>query len=169
MLRVLGLTLLVAAATHLLGASAAVGAFLVGIAIPGQLASRARRILGPQRDLFAAIFFVTFGLTTDPASLLPHLGLAAVLGLAGILGKTLTGWYAASRDGVARRGRLRAGLTLVPRGEFSIVIAGLAVGAGYREVGLVATAYVLILAVLGPVLAKVSDQIAGRFPGGLLG
>jgi len=165
MLRVLGLTMLVAAATHLLGASAAVGAFLVGIAIPGTLAERARDILGPQRDLFAAIFFVSFGLATNPRDLLAYLPLAAVLALVGVLSKAATGWYAAGRDGVQKRGRLRAGLTLAPRGEFSVVIAGLAVAGGYTQVGLIATAYVLILAVLGPVLAKFSDAIGGRiFP-----
>ena len=129
-----------AAAAAFLGASAAVGAFLVGIAIPGTLAERARDILGPQRDLFAAIFFVSFGLGTNPRDLLAYLPVAAVLALVGVLSKVATGWYAAGRDGVQKRGRLRAGLTLAPRGEFSIVIAGLAVMAGYREVGLIATA-----------------------------
>ena len=162
MLRVLGLTMLVAAATHLLGASAAVGAFLVGIAIPGSLAERARSILGPQRDLFAAIFFVSFGLATNPRHLLAQLPLALVLALVGILGKVATGWYAARRDGVQRRGRIRAGLTLTPRGEFSVVIAGLAVAAGHTQVGLTATGYVLILAVVGPVLAKFGDAIGRR-------
>lgn len=162
MLRVLGLTMLVAAATHTLGASAAVGAFLVGIAIPGNLAERARAILGPQRDLFAALFFVTFGLTTDPAQLSGQLPLALVLVVVGIAGKIVVGWYAAAREGVQPWGRLRAGLGLAPRGEFSIVIAGLAVSAGYRQVGLLATAYVLLLAVIGPILAKFSDAIAGR-------
>ncbi len=160
MLRVLGLTLLVAAATHALGASAAVGAFLVGIAIPGGPAERARAILRPQRDLFAAIFFVSFGLSTDPRQLVAALPLALVLAVVGILGKLATGWYAAARDGVRPAGRLRAGFALTPRGEFSIVIAGLAVAAGYREVGLAATAYVLVLAVVGPVLARFSDEIA---------
>jgi CPA2 family monovalent cation:H+ antiporter-2 len=162
MLRVLGVTLLVAAATQSLGASAAVGAFLVGIAIPGELAERARAILGPQRDLFAAIFFVSFGLATDPRQLLPILLPAGLLALLSIVTKVATGWYAAARDRVAPRGRLRAGFTLVPRGEFSVVIAGIAVAGGYPEVGLLATAYVLILAVAGPVLAKYSDAIASR-------
>ena len=87
MLRVLGLTMLVPAATHLLGASAAVGAFLVGIAIPGTLAERARDILGPQRALFAEIFFVSFGLGTNPRDLLAYLPVAAVLALVGVLSK----------------------------------------------------------------------------------
>ena len=165
MLRVLGVTMLVAAATHMLGASAAVGAFLVGIAIPGALAERARAILGPQRDLFAAIFFVAFGLSTDPRDLLPALPWAIGLAIAGLLTKLATGWYAAGRDGVRSRGRLRAGFTLAPRGEFSIVIAGLAAAAGHEQVRVVATAYVLVLAVLGPVLAKFSDAIAERVLG----
>ena len=162
MLRVLALTLLVAAATHALGASAAVGAFLVGIAVPGVLAERARMILGPQRDLFAAIFFVAFGLQTNPGELAPHLGVGAVLAVLTTVTKVATGWYAARREGVGPRGRLRAGFTLVPRGEFSIVIAGLAVTAGYAKVGFIATAYVMMLAVVGPVLARVSDSVADR-------
>jgi len=67
----------------------------------------------------------------------------------------LTGYWAAGRAGVDRRGRIRAGMTLVARGEFSIVIAGL--GAGISpQLGPVAAAYVLFLAVLGPVLARAS-------------
>ncbi len=47
--------------------SAAVGAFLVGIALSGEVAHGARNLLSPLRDLFAAVFFVFFGLSTDPA------------------------------------------------------------------------------------------------------
>ena len=162
MLRVLGLTMLVAAATHALGASAAVGAFLVGIAIPAGLAERARKILAPQRDLFAALFFVSFGLSTDPRELAPYLAVGALLAVVTTVTKIATGWYAARREGVGPKGRLRAGFTLVPRGEFSIVIAGLAVAAGHPKVGLIATAYVMILAVVGPVLARFSDHIGAR-------
>ncbi len=165
MLRVLGLTMLVAAATHMLGASAAVGAFLVGIAIPDTLAERARDILAPQRDLFAAIFFVSFGLATNPRDLADYLWIAAALAVVGVVGKIATGWYAARRDGVRPRGRLRAGLALTPRGEFSVLIAGLAVAAGYPQIGLIATTYVLILAVIGPILAKFGDTLGARlFP-----
>jgi CPA2 family monovalent cation:H+ antiporter-2 len=59
-------------------------------------------------------------------------------------------------------GRLRAGAALVARGEFSIVIAGLALTSGTLNPGLapLATAYVLIMAVVGPVLARVMDPLA---------
>ncbi|MCK6208941.1 cation:proton antiporter [Georgenia sp. EYE_87] len=154
LLRLFALTMLVAGLAEAVGASAAIGAFLVGIAVPASFADRARTILRPLRDLFAAIFFFAFGLSVDPGGLWPVLPAILVLVVVTTGSKLLTGWYAARRDGVARRGRLRAGTALVARGEFSIVIAGLATSAGLTEVGQVAAGYVLALAVLGPVLAR---------------
>ncbi len=162
LLRLFGLTLLVAGLAQAVGASAAVGAFLVGIAVPASLADRARAILSPLRDLFAATFFVSFGLSTDPAAVLPVLPVVLVLALVTTVTKIGTGWFAASRDGVATPGRLRAGTALVARGEFSIIIAGLAVAAGLGEVGPVATGYVLVLAIVGPVLARVVEPISSH-------
>ncbi|GGQ20505.1 CPA2 family monovalent cation:H+ antiporter-2 [Actinomadura coerulea] len=155
LLKVLGLTLLVAGLAQQLQVSAAVGAFLVGIALSGPLAHTARELLAPLRDLFAAVFFVFFGLHTDPGQLPPVLGVAALLAVAGIATKLASGWLAARRAGVASRGRLRAGAALVPRGEFNIVIAGLAVSDGINpRLGPLAAAYVLMLAIAGPLIAR---------------
>ncbi len=162
LLRLLGLTLVVAGLAQALGASAAVGAFLVGIAVPASFADRARAILSPLRDLFAATFFVAFGLATDPAAVLPVLPVVLVLALVTTVTKLGTGWFAARRDGVGVPGRLRAGAALVARGEFSIIIAGLAVAAGIGEVGPIATGYVLVLAVVGPVLARIIEPLSAR-------
>ncbi len=161
LLRLFGLTLLVAGLAQAVGASAAVGAFLVGIAVPPSFANRARAILGPLRDLFAATFFVAFGLSTDPASLGPVLPAALALAVVTTCTKLATGYFAALRDGVGSAGRWRAGAALVARGEFSIVIAGLAVTAGLADVGPVATAYVLVLAVAGPLLARFIGPLTG--------
>ncbi|MEJ3743408.1 cation:proton antiporter [Actinomycetes bacterium KLBMP 9797] len=159
LLGVLGLTLLVAGVAAQLQVSAAVGAFLVGIALSGPVAHHATQLLSPLRDLFAAVFFVFFGLATNPGDmppvLLPALGLAVVtMGT-----KIITGYAAAKRAGIALPGRVRAGLALMPRGEFSIVIAGLAVATPGIEPGLapLATAYVLITVVTGPMLARLPD------------
>ncbi|WP_021596288.1 cation:proton antiporter [Actinomadura welshii] len=163
LLKVLGLTLLVAGIAQQLQVSAAVGAFLVGIALSGSLAHTAQKLLAPLRDLFAAVFFVFFGLHTDPGDLPPVLGIAAALAATGILTKLGTGWIAARRAGVAATGRLRAGAALTPRGEFNIVIAGLAVSAGAdSRLGPLAAAYVLILAVAGPILARSAEPLAAR-------
>jgi CPA2 family monovalent cation:H+ antiporter-2 len=160
LLRVLGLMLVVAGLTFLVDASAAVGAFLVGLAIPRDTARRARVVLTPLRDFFAALFFLSFGLHTAPADLVPFVVVASALAVATTATKVVSGAYAARRDGVGRRGQARAGAALAARGEFSIVIAELAVRAGFDDVGPVATAYVVILGVLGPVLARYADTLA---------
>jgi CPA2 family monovalent cation:H+ antiporter-2 len=163
LLRVLALTLVVAALAEYVHASAAVGAFLVGLTLTGDTAQRAGAVLAPLRDLFAAIFFVAIGLAVDPADLLPALPVALLLGALTAGTKVLTGRYAAARDGVARRGQLRAGTALVTRGEFSLVILGLVgAGAGDGELGGLVTAYVLVLAVAGPVLTRYAGSAAPR-------
>jgi len=163
LLRVLGITLVVAGLTTLLDASAAVGAFVVGLALTGQAAARSRALLSPLRDLFAAVFFVSFGLSVDPSTLPPVLLAASLLAVITLVTKVLTGWYAAGRDGAGPRGRMRAGLVLAARGEFAVVIAGLAVAAGYEDAGPLTAAYVLILAVASPILARFADWFAIPF------
>lgn len=153
---VLGLTLLIAGIAEEARVSAAVGAFLVGIALSGPTAERAEPLLLPIRDLFAAAFFVFFGLSIelDNASevVVPALVLAAVTAAT----KIGTGWWGAARAGVGSRGRWRAGTTLMARGEFSIIIAELGREAGGLEADLPALAaiYVLVLAVTGPLATR---------------
>ncbi len=162
LLRLLGAALLVAGLASELQVSAAVGSFLLGIAISGSTAQNATRMLEPLRDLFAAVFFVVFGLNTDPVQIPPVLPIALGLAALTCATKVLTGWIAARMHGVARMGRLRAGAALVARGEFSIVIAGLAVSSGAvdGELAALATAYVLLMAIIGPVAARVVEPLA---------
>jgi CPA2 family monovalent cation:H+ antiporter-2 len=161
LLKVLGLTLLIAGVAQHLQVSAAVGAFLIGVALSGPLAHTAHTLITPLRDLFAAVFFVFFGLRTNPADLPPVVGIAALLAVAGILTKFATGWIAAYRARIGSIGRARAGAVLIPRGEFNIVIAGLAVAAGtHPDLGPLAAAYVLILAVTGPLAARAAVPLA---------
>ncbi len=164
LLVVLGLTLLVAGVAQELQVSAAVGAFLVGIALSGEVAEGASNLLTPLRDLFAAVFFVFFGLSTDPSDIPPVLVPALLLAIVTASTKIATGWYAARRAGIKGAGRWRAAGTLVARGEFSIVIAGLAVGVEPR-IGPLATAYVLILVVVGPLTARWTEPLARKVTG----
>ena len=158
LLGVLGLTMLVAGLAQEVSVSAAVGAFLVGIALSGRVAENASAVLTPLRDLFAAIFFVFFGLTTDSSALLSMLLPATLLAAVTILTKLVSGSYAARRAGVGTLGQWRAGLSLAPRGEFSIVIAGLAVASGVEpSIAPLATAYVLLTIIAGTFLARLPD------------
>ncbi len=153
LLRVLGVTLMVAALAESLHASAAVGAFLVGLTLTGDTADRAREVLGPLRDLFAAIFFLAVGFLVDPHELVPMLPVALLLAVVTAATKVATGMFAARREGVARRGQLRAGTALIARGEFSLVIIGL-IGTSLPAVAAVATAYVFVMAIVGPLLTR---------------
>ena len=161
LLTVLGITLLVAGAAEQIHVSAAVGAFLVGIGVSGEAAHRARGLLSPLRDLFAAVFFVFFGLSIDPQEL-PEVAWV-VLALALVTGATklASGWWAARDAGIGVRGRRRAGAALIARGEFSIVIAGLGVSAGVAEgLGAVAAGYILVMATMGPIVARLAGKSA---------
>jgi CPA2 family monovalent cation:H+ antiporter-2 len=160
LLAVFGLTLVVAGLAQQLQVSAAIGAFLVGLALSGEAQHRAGRLIEPLRDLFAAVFFVFFSFQIDPADLpgvlLPAIALAVVTSAT----KVATGWYAAGRLGVAKRGRMRAGTALMARGEFSIVIAAL--GASLTEgieLAALAAAYVLLTAIAAPILTKYADRL----------
>ncbi|MFD5827608.1 cation:proton antiporter [Lentzea sp. NPDC060358] len=165
LLKLLGSALLVAGVASQLQVSAAVGAFLLGIAISGSTAENATRLLEPLRDLFAAMFFVVFGLNTDPRTIPPVLGIAVALAVVTTATKIVTGWWAARRQGIGKMGRMRAGVALVARGEFSIVIAGLAVASGQvnDRLAALATAYVLLMAILGPIAAKYVEPIGEFF------
>lgn len=152
---ILGLALVIAGVAESLTVSAAVGAFLVGVAISDETARQAATILAPLRDLFAAAFFVFFTFQVDastiPASLVPALLLAVVTAAT----KYATGWWTARRNGVGPAGRRRAGTVFIARGEFSIVIAALAAGTAISsDLAGVASTYVLLLAVAGPVATR---------------
>lgn len=159
LLSVLGLTLVVAGLAEEVHISAAVGAFLVGIAFSGPVRDDARELLAPLRDLFAAVFFLFFGLAVDPRSLPSVLLVAAVLAVVTGLTKAAVAWWGTRRLGIGPNGRRRAAAALLARGEFSIVIAEIGVAAGLGvPIGPVSTAYVLLLSITGPVAARLATR-----------
>ena len=158
LLTLLGGTLLVAGLAGRLNISTAVGAFVVGVALSGDIVSHARGLLLPLRNLFAAVFFVFFGLQVD-LSLIPGVAVAALaIAAATVVTKIASGWIAAARAGIGKPGRLRAGAALIAHGEFSIVIAELGIGRE-SDLGALAATYVIILTLIGAVLYQFSDSI----------
>jgi len=159
LLAVFGLTLVVAGLAQQLQVSAAIGAFLVGLALSGEVQHRAAELIGPLRDLSAAVFFVFFSFRINPADLVPVLVPAILLAAVTSATKFGTGWYAARRLGVGTRGRWRAATVLIARGEFAIVVAALGASlAEGPEIAALGAAYVLITDVVGPVATKFADR-----------
>ncbi len=160
LLTVVGLLLVFGGAAEAVQVSGAVVAFLLGLAISGALADRARQLFGPLRDLFAAFFFVLFGLQIDIGEVPRVAPVAVLLFVVTAVTKFATGWIA-TRKTIAVPGRIRAGTALIARGEFSIIIAGLAVVAGGRSpLGALAATYVLISAVAGPLLMRYAVDLS---------
>jgi monovalent cation:H+ antiporter-2, CPA2 family len=154
LLTVFGSALLAAGVADLAGFSGAVAAFLVGLLLTGEVANTVRGRLGSLRDLFAAIFFLFFGLSTnfsDLVAVLPAVGLLVVVGVAG---KFAVGWWIA-KDMTDKSSWIRAGAFLTPRGEFSMVIAALA-GPAVASVSLqaVTLSYVFLTAIIGSLVIR---------------
>ena len=158
LLTILGIAILAAGLAESVQISAAVGALLAGIVVSGPAAESARGLLTPLRDLFAAIFFAFVGLSLDPASIPPALGVATLLAIVTVIAQFVAGWVSASWGGIGPGGRRRAGVLLLARGEFSLAIAELAMTGGLiADLAPLTVTYVLIMAVVGPVAARLVE------------
>lgn len=139
----------------------AIGALLLGLVLAEtEHGERMGHLIVPFRDFFGALFFFGFGLTIDPFGLggavLPVFGAVVVT----LFGNILAGVLAGRTARLDRSASLNVGLTIVSRGEFSIIMANLAKSGGLLPViQPFAALYVLILAVLGPLLTKESERI----------
>jgi CPA2 family monovalent cation:H+ antiporter-2 len=148
----------------------AIGALLVGsILAETEHVERIEHLILPFRDFFGAFFFFGFGLSIDPRALggavWPALG-AVLLTLAG---NVTAGMLAGRSAGLSSKASMNIGLTIVSRGEFSIIVANLGKAGGLLPILQPFTAlYVLILAILGPLLTKeaprISDALSRLFP-----
>ena len=164
LLRILGITILVAGAALLTGVSEAVAAFFVGTAFSQTMhTDRIETIVAPARDLFAAVFFFAIGLTIDVTVLTEILGLLLVAVVVTTATKLVSGSLSGWLYGLNLTRSLRVGLGMIPRGEFSLVIAALVVadgGGGLQSLlPAFAVGYVLIMSILGTLLIQRSDRI----------
>ncbi len=143
----------------------AIGALLTGLVLAEtEHAQRIEHLIVPFRDFFGALFFFGFGLTIDPFTLggavWPALGAVLVT----LVGNVLAGILAGRSGGLSPQASLNVGLTIVSRGEFSIIMANLGkAGDLLLLLQPFAALYVLILAILGPLLTKGSEQIYSAF------
>src|SRR5262245_10999644 len=139
----------------------AIGALLLGLVLAEtEHGERIEHLIVPFRDFFGALFFFGFGLTIDPFALggavWPVVGAVGVT----LIGNVTAGILAGKSARLGMGPSLNVGLTIVSRGEFSIIMANLARSGGLLAVlQPFAALYVLILAVLGPLLTKESERI----------
>jgi len=140
-----------------------IGALLLGLILgETEHSERMERLIVPFRDFFGAAFFFSFGLSIDPFSLGGAVWLAAGAVLLSLVGVIVAGVIVGRRARLSPVGSLNTSFTLLARGEFSIIIANLALAGGLAAIlQPFAALYVLILASAAPLLAKESERIYG--------
>ncbi|UOQ94223.1 cation:proton antiporter [Halobacillus shinanisalinarum] len=145
-----------------LGLSEVLGAFLAGMMLAeiGKI-EKVEQTTFPIRDLMLPTFFVYFGTTIDLGNGVPMAGLLAVVLIWSIVAKVLVGIVGGPLYGLPKRASLRAGLSICSRGEFSVVIAGVATGVLKAFSGL----YILVAAFIGMVLFERAPKIVTKIYG----
>jgi len=158
-----GLAVMFAGIGEILGVTDAIGAFLIGLVCGAtRFRNRIETFALPMRDVFAAFFFLNFGLSLDPG-LFP----AVVWPVLGAVGMTIllnagAGQFVAWLNKLGPQAGINASSILHNRGEFALILATLSLGAGLDpRIQPFAGLYVLVMAVLGPLLAANSEKIGG--------
>jgi monovalent cation:H+ antiporter-2, CPA2 family len=152
---------LLAGAGGTVNVAEAIGALLVGLVFSEtEHSERIEHLIVPFRDFFGALFFFGFGLTIDPFALGGAVWLALGAVVITVAGNVAAGFLAGRTSGLTTQESVTVGLTIVSRGEFSIIMANLAKAGNLMPViQPFAALYVLILAVLGPLMTKESERI----------
>ncbi|GAB6181327.1 cation:proton antiporter [Desulfotomaculum defluvii] len=164
MLIVFGFLTLVAGFSETIHVAEAIGALLVGLVLAEtDHLDRIEHLVVPFRDFFGALFFFSFGLSIDPFSLGGAFWPAVVAVLVTIVGNFVAGLISGRKAGYSYQGATNIGLTITSRGEFSIILANLAKAGGLLPIlQPFAALYVLLLAILGPLLTKESKWIYSK-------
>ncbi len=152
---------------EMIGVSDAIGAFLIGLVLGAtRFRGRIEGLALPMRDVFGAFFFLNFGLALNIAqfgAVVPVVLVAVVMTL---VVNTAGGQLIARLNGLTRAQGLNVSGMLQNRGEFALILATLAASAGLDErLTPFAGLYVLVMAVVGPVLAVNSERIGARLFG----
>jgi len=153
-----GIALAYAGLALALGLSEILGAFLAGVMLSESGKSTdLEHLLRPLRDITLPFFFFWFGTTISFGQGVPLLALMVILIGWAVVGKILTGFAGGRIYGLSVKVSLRAGLCLVHRGEFSAIIASMALA----HLRVFSGIYILVTAFFGvyffqkaPVLAS---------------
>ncbi|MCK6075142.1 cation:proton antiporter [Paenibacillus silvae] len=165
LLAIMTLLFLVAGFSETLHVAEAIGALMIGLVLgESRHVHRIEQQIMPFKDFFGAIFFFSFGLTIEPSTLGGAVGMTLIAVVLTILSNFGAGMIAGKMAGVSTKASLNVGFTLVSRGEFSIIMANIGKAGGLMaSIQSFAVLYVLILAVLGPILTKESPKLYARY------
>lgn len=158
----LGLCFLMVVFATKVGFSPALGAFVMGsILAETEDSERIEQIVGPVKDLFGAVFFVSVGMLIDPSVLLEYWFPIIVITGVTIFGKLITCTIGSLFAGQSLRHSVQTGLSLAQIGEFSFIIAGLGLSLNVTSDFLypIAISVAVITCFTTPYLIRSSDSV----------
>jgi CPA2 family monovalent cation:H+ antiporter-2 len=160
-----------AALAGTVGVSVALGAFVAGMAISeSDITASVLGEVGPLRELFSTIFFVSVGILLSPAAVWAALPTVALLLFLVIVGKAVPVAAIVRAGGHPWGAATRAAGLVAQSGEFSFVLATVGLGLGVLDRTLFSVAMgavVLSIVLAAPVArgaALLGDLLDRRFP-----
>ncbi|WKY47697.1 cation:proton antiporter [Eubacteriaceae bacterium ES3] len=146
-----------------LGLSEILGAFLAGVILSETgNSAELEHLLLPIRDFVLPFFFLWFGTTISFGGGIPMLPLLISLIVWSMIGKILVGIWGGKAFGLSKRPSYRAGLSLIQRGEFSVIIASIAL----PQLMAFSSVYIIVSAFIGVIFFQkapaISKWIAGK-------
>jgi len=158
-----GLCFAMALVAAALGYSVALGAFIAGVLVAesGEGAEVEHRIQS-MRDIFAAVFFVSIGMSVNPGSALDNLPLALLLFVVIVVMQFLSITIAGVLTGNNVRRAIKASLALGQIGEFGFILAGIATANGVvgPELQSVLVTVAILTAFTTPIAVRLGQRVA---------
>lgn len=140
----MGLCFTMAIFSVICGFSLELGAFVMGSILAGTvMAERMERVIGPVKNLFGSVFFISVGMMVDPHVLAQYWAEILILSAVVIIGMIIFGTLGMLATGQNLKVAMESGFTLTQVGEFSFIIASLGMGLGVLD----PTLYPIIVAV----------------------
>jgi monovalent cation:H+ antiporter-2, CPA2 family len=152
--------------TYLFGLSFAFGAFVAGMVLArSDYSHQALADIGPLRDVFAMLFFVSVGMLIDPVFLWEQAGTIALVVLLVFVVKALIFGGLTRAFGYGNIVPFAVGLGLFQVGEFSFVIAreGISSGAISEELYSIVLTTAVVTMALTPFATRLAPALYGRW------
>ncbi|HKI48171.1 MAG TPA: cation:proton antiporter, partial [Desulfobacteria bacterium] len=146
--------------SHKLGLSLAMGAFIAGLIISeSEYSHQIILDILPLRDYFSSIFFISIGMLLNIGNFMDHFSIILLLTFIVIILKTASGFLAAIAVGSPARISFIVGVRLAQIGEFSLILAGLALTQGLLTSGnhQMFLSVAVLTMLIAPVLIQVSS------------
>lgn len=158
LMQVIGAIFIVSVFSRFIGLSEATGAFFIGSAMADtEHKHRIKTLLNPLAYFAAPLFFLSFGLQVNLLNFdLTMFAMLSILIGISIAGKLLTGLLSMPFEKTTFREAQNIGVSLLPRGEFAMILAGLFVAQASSNYGIkeITALYVFVLMIISTFFVK---------------